>query len=103
MEARMSRDSKMLKEVMVSLFVKALSIVKILRGESGTCGSNGGPDSAGYRWVVANHSFEDISNTNRITVTDDGMSSSINIGFDFVYYRRLYSRVFASRTGLSRF
>ncbi|MEE2904417.1 MAG: LamG-like jellyroll fold domain-containing protein [Myxococcota bacterium] len=66
-------------------------------------GATGGPDSVGYRWVVANHSFEDISNTNRITVTDDGMSSSINIGFDFVYYRRLYSRVFASPNGFISF
>ena len=66
-------------------------------------GASGGPDAMGYRWVVTGHSFEDISNTNQLTLTDDAMSSAINIGFDFVYYRRIYNRTFVSPNGFITF
>ena len=62
-------------------------------------GASGGPDAFGYRWVVTPFAFEDIDGTNRVSIDDDEMSAPINVGFDFLYYRQPYTRVYASSNG----
>ena len=66
-------------------------------------GATGGPDSFGYRWVSTGYSFEDIKNTRRISIGDDAMSTALPIGFNFIYYRRQYTQVYASSNGFLSF
>jgi len=70
----------------------------------------GGPDAFGYSWIDSDEAggpvfnWVDISSTGTaLSLSDDGASAALDLGFTFPYYDSNYTQVYVSSNGLVTF
>lgn len=100
----------MKRRIFFNLLAATMMIVAALAGTLQVAQGSGGPDEGGYIFEDSNdpggpvYSFDDIATTGTaLTLTADGWSGPLAIGFPFEFYGTNYDNVYVSANGLLTF
>lgn len=85
-------------------------IISVLIGPLPAVQASGGPDNGAYIWEDSNdpggpaYNWQDISTTGtKIAMTNDSITGPLELGFPFLFYGQVYTRLYISSNGFVTF